>query len=699
MAFDLHWDAWLVIFTAALAVFTALLAFYTYRAYRLQKVDAENRNRELATSVRTYSALFLNPAKFVGAYAVKTKRYLPISKDDEVCDALAANSDILILGRGGIGKSHAAVRHITRFARERWYQHWRVLIPDRLNLSRIRAVRIPKGNYILFFDDLHEFINSADDYTVFDVIDAVRDVAKRIRVIATLRSTSSALDKVAGDTKYFARFKTIFLDDWTDQQRDELAARTGISLSHWDGTPLSLKQPSDAQRQVYLHLPQNEKLILACAKTCDAYGLHYCDTNLLLRVAERIRSSFSKELFAEAITKINRAGFLKRADDAVQVYSPYLSFVEDRDNQRIYDALHNALLEPGFNKELFVVGRLNFQKRQYESATQLLAEYVDREPNMAGGNYRLGQSYERQNLFSDAIASFNRAIAIQPRFYYFYELAQAYEKAAEPEAAKAAILSARAIQSDDDAARLSALAEFARLSDEPETALDLITECLDEDPSIRHGWGIKGQILLRIGRTELAEIALKEALAREPGAFVYFGLGQVARSKKDWPAAYEYFNTAVGIEPKFLDAYPLLGQALINLHRYDEAIGAFEKAMDAKPANAHFGIGLAYRYKHDWKAALVHFELATRINPEFGEAFSWLGTAYERNDNLEKALDAHRKAVAINPRSKHFQFGYAQALAKSDKTSEAIAALNECLKIDPTFKVARDRLNVLLASQ
>jgi tetratricopeptide (TPR) repeat protein len=693
----LHWDAWLTIFTAALAIFTALLAYYTYRSFRLQRLDSEHRNREIAARVRTYSALFLNAAKFVGAYEVNTKAYLPISKDEEISDALEMNSNILLLGRGGIGKSHAAVEHIRRFARRHWYQRWCVLTPDRLNISRIRSARIPRRNYVVFFDDLHEFINSSDDYTVFDAIDAVRDAAKRIRVIATLRSTTPAIDTVAREPKYFTRFRTIALPDWTEFQGDKLASLTGISREHWDGTPLSLKQPSDAQYQIYLRLSEIEKTILTCSKTCDYYGLHYCDKRLLFEIVQKVRQGTAPGEFTAAISAIERVGFLKRADDAVQVYSPYLLFVKDLSSTLTYGALRESVMHTGFNKELFVVGRSNFQLRNYEEAKALLDEYVKREPEVAAGHYRLGLVHARFNEPEAAISLLKRAIAIEPRFYFLYKLAELYEKIGETELSKTALLSAHAAQSKDDAARLSALAELARLSDEPEVALDIITQCLDEDPTIRHGWAIKGQILLRLDNYEQAEAALNKAKALEADKFVYFGLGQVARWRHDWSKAAEYFQTAVDADRDFSIAYPLLGQALSSSHRKKEAAAAYQSAIELNPdlAAGYFGLGLIAKYNRNWPEAMKQFLLATTKDPNLAEAHSYLGTAYERLSQFENAFESHKKAIQINPQSKHFRYGYAQSLAKAGKIAEAEATYQVALRIDPNFTLAAERLEEL----
>jgi protein O-GlcNAc transferase len=406
----------------------------------------------------------------------------------------------------------------------------------------------------------------------------------------------------------------------------------------------------------------------------------------------------SEDIFTAGLGTINRAGFLKRADDAIQVYSPYLSFVKDVKKEPVYSALRQILLEPGFNKELFVVGYGVYRSKEYGTARQLFEEFVKREPNVEAGHYRLALTYMQLNQAETAILHFMSAIALKPRFFSaLFRLADAYERAGKPDLAEAAYLSARAVQLEDHPAHLLALSELLRLSDQPKEALDLITECLHEDPTIRHGWGLKGQLLLRLGKDELAQAAFKEAVAREPDAFVHFGLGQVARGREDWAQASESFQAAITFDPHLSSAYPLLGQALLKVKRTDDAIKVYRKAieLDESSPQAYFGLGLAFRQKRNWPEAAVQFELATDKDPAFAEAFSYLGTAFERTGELEKALEAHKRAAELNPQSETIQFGHAQALAKAGKADEAIAVYETCLRINPTFKLAADRLRAL----
>ena len=363
-------------------------------------------------------------------------------------------------------------------------------------------------------------------------------------------------------------------------------------------------------------------------------------TRISFQAGDTIETNYlGKRYFKAGIGTINRTGFLKRNDNAIQLYTPYLAFVAD-EGEQILTTLKQILLQPDvqFNKELFVVGRSSYQRQEFGSARELLEEYTRREPAEEGGHYRLALAYLRLNDVKAAISHFIRAITLEPKFISaLYRLASAYERIGEHESARAAFISARAGQKDNHPARLLALAELSRLSDEPDEALELISQCLNEDPTIRYGWAIKGQILLRLGKNELAEVARTEAASREPNAFVYFGLGQAARGQQKWPLAATAFQTAVRLSPHFSAAYPLLGQAL-KINKREEAIDAFQTAirLDPEQAEAYFGLGLALMRKRNWQEAVKQFELAVERDANLADAHSYLGTAMSTCENSKR---------------------------------------------------------------
>jgi serine/threonine protein kinase len=146
--------------------------------------------------------------------------------------------------------------------------------------------------------------------------------------------------------------------------------------------------------------------------------------------------------------------------------------------------------------------------------------------------------------------------------------------------------------------------------------------------------------------------------------------------------AYEYYNRG----RQFFLGYKKGGfQRAESL--YQEAIG-----VDPRYALAHAGLASISAMKWtftsnpaDLEAAKQHAYRAIELNPSLGEPHIWLGYALFRSGQLEEALDEERKAKGLDP-SNHMAL-YFEGLILKDlgRLDEAIAAFQECIKIEPQF--------------
>lgn len=66
------------------------------------------------------------------------------------------------------------------------------------------------------------------------------------------------------------------------------------------------------------------------------------------------------------------------------------------------------------------------------------------------------------------------------------------------------------------------------------------------------------------------------------------GLGALALARHDFEAALEHGRRAEGLNPYSADVYGVIGDALLELGRYDEAIEAFQTMVDTRPGLASY---------------------------------------------------------------------------------------------------------------
>jgi Tfp pilus assembly protein PilF len=130
------------------------------------------------------------------------------------------------------------------------------------------------------------------------------------------------------------------------------------------------------------------------------------------------------------------------------------------------------------------------------------------------------------------------------------------------------------------------------------------------------------------------------------------------------------------------------GNARLMAGAVDEAIDAYRRALaiDAKRPEALFGLGVALSMRDardDVAGAVVAFRAAIASGLETLDVFARLGTALARDGRPREAIDAHRRALAIDPRLAAVRCNLGNALGDATRTAEAIDEYRAALAIDP----------------
>ena len=82
------------------------------------------------------------------------------------------------------------------------------------------------------------------------------------------------------------------------------------------------------------------------------------------------------------------------------------------------------------------------------------------------------------------------------------------------------------------------------------------------------------------------------------------------------------------------------GKELLQNEDWTAAITRFESALDTTPnsADLHNFLGYAYRKSGDLDKAFLHYDKALEINPDHKAAIEYLGEAYIANGDLANAM-------------------------------------------------------------
>jgi tetratricopeptide (TPR) repeat protein len=168
----------------------------------------------------------------------------------------------------------------------------------------------------------------------------------------------------------------------------------------------------------------------------------------------------------------------------------------------------------------------------------------------------------------------------------------------------------------------------------------------------------------------MAQEALAESLRLNAEANVdaLLGIGALALARHDFERALEHGRAAAELDPYGADAYGVVGDALVELGRYDEAFEAFQTMVDMRPDLASYArVSYARELLGDVPGAVDAMELA------FGAAGTpsdraW--TAYRLGELAFGSGDV-RTAAGWYERGRHLDPTYASNLAGLAKVAWA----------------------------
>src|SRR5690242_15989823 len=84
--------------------------------------------------------------------------------------------------------------------------------------------------------------------------------------------------------------------------------------------------------------------------------------------------------------------------------------------------------------------------------------------------------------------------------------------------------------------------------------------------------------------------------------------------------------------------------------------------------------------KNYYAAAIVKAELATRKDPNFGEAFKNLALAYCDSGRVDQAVEPAKKAVELSPDFAKARYVLGKVFFKMELFNDAIKQLNEAIR-------------------
>lgn len=276
---------------------------------------------------------------------------------------------------------------------------------------------------------------------------------------------------------------------------------------------------------------------------------------------------------------------------------------------------------------------------------------IDKDRNNPELYFRRAKYYFSQKNFENAISDMNIALKIdstKPEYYIF--LSDLHFTQNKTRDTRDMLWKAIRLDSGNSEA-LMKYSQLFYLLRKYDTAMFYVNRSLHYNRSNTVAHFQKGMILKEWGDTVKAISSFQDAVARDPANYdAYMQLGLLLGIKKN-PLAAGYFDNALSIKPRSIEA--LYGKARFfhTMLEYEKALAIYDTLLQLEPQHqdATFNIGAIYYDQKKYDAALEKFDLTVKRDANFFRGYYGRGRCYEAKGEKKKAIEEYKKCLAIKP--------------------------------------------------
>lgn len=172
------------------------------------------------------------------------------------------------------------------------------------------------------------------------------------------------------------------------------------------------------------------------------------------------------------------------------------------------------------------------------------------------------------------------------------------------------------------------------------------------------------------------------------------GLIDQAKTARDGRTAEQLYLNAIKNDPNNQQAYEGLGRLYLQEKNYREAGETFKflTRLDPRRDTYWSNLGLSLYSQQLYKEASVAYEKALAINGKIPARWVNISLCYDQLHDMPRVIKALNQAVQLDRRNINYMQLLADAYLKVQNKVRAEEVLELILGIDPTHKIAREKL-------
>jgi len=173
-------------------------------------------------------------------------------------------------------------------------------------------------------------------------------------------------------------------------------------------------------------------------------------------------------------------------------------------------------------------------------------------------------------------------------------------------------------------------------------------------------------------------------------AITLFSNGQIQE-------ALDIVETLIKDYPEVPLLFNISGACYAGLGQFDRAVMLYEQALTIEPeyAEAHYNLASTLQELGQLDAAVKSYDKSLAIKPNYADAHNNLGNVLKDLKQLEAAVKSYKTAIAIKPDYLEAHYSLGTTLQELGQLDDAVKSYKEVLDIEPDFAEMHNNLGVI----
>jgi tetratricopeptide (TPR) repeat protein len=210
-------------------------------------------------------------------------------------------------------------------------------------------------------------------------------------------------------------------------------------------------------------------------------------------------------------------------------------------------------------------------------------------------------------------------------------------------------------------------------------------QALSIDPNHAEAQHLMGLLSFDKGHYDLAVERIVRAIRQDPTAEYLQHLGDALLQLKRYDEALKAFDKAIQFQPDSAELWRGLGNVLLQLNRDGESLLSFQRALQLAPRDfeAASKSGVLLHRQRRWDEALAHFNICEVLQPNYVPTLNLRAIAHRGIRNYEGYLSDSLRAHGLDPSNAESCNNAGEALLSLGREEEAIAWFDKALALLP----------------